>query len=116
VQRLSWFMNHTSASVSAAQLLPFIVTYAVVSTMTSTDPSSFANVDDVQTSRFHLAVSADFSRKVLTGSVEIAFSVAKDVDQVILDSRNLVVKGARFESGPALNVCALPQYGAHCCY
>lgn len=105
-------MNLTSASIPTAQLLPFIVTYAIVSTMTTTDPSSFANVDDVQTSRFHLAVSADFSRKVLTGSMEISFSVGKDVDHVILDSRNLVVKGARLASGSALNVCALSQFGS----
>eukprot|EP01116_Phalansterium_solitarium_P022122 TRINITY_DN7190_c0_g2_i1.p2 TRINITY_DN7190_c0_g2~~TRINITY_DN7190_c0_g2_i1.p2 ORF type:complete len:606 (-),score=250.62 TRINITY_DN7190_c0_g2_i1:216-2033(-) len=53
------------------------------------DPCSLSNIEKVKTESFHLELDVDFEKSVLSGSVLLRFRATQDVDEVVLDTRQL---------------------------
>ena len=74
------------------------------------DPSSYANINDVQTTHLHLDLTVDFTKKVLSGSVTLDLvAVVSDVSNVILDTRYVDVRSVHYGTNTSLKVNILYQ-------
>lgn len=56
------------------------------------DPNSSANFNSFLTTHLHLALSIDFSAKILKGFVEISLKRLDDSQSLVLDVANVAVK------------------------
>jgi len=66
------------------------------------DPASFANLDDVQVSSFHLDLAVDFASKTLKGYVEIKAKALRESSKILLDTRDLAVSKVEDSKGNSL--------------
>ena len=60
--------------------------------LTNMDSHTLSNYHEVQVSHAHLDLAVDFSNKILTGSATLSFSRISESNQLILDTKYLVVK------------------------
>ena len=56
------------------------------------DSHTLSNYHEVKVNHAHLDLAVDFSNRILTGSVTLSFSRISESDQLILDTKYLVVK------------------------
>ncbi|KAJ3285879.1 putative leukotriene A-4 hydrolase (LTA-4 hydrolase) (Leukotriene A(4) hydrolase) [Borealophlyctis nickersoniae] len=57
------------------------------------DPNSYANTDKVKVTHLHLALAADFDRRILHGHVDVTAKIVKGApDELVLDASYLNVK------------------------
>ncbi|CAG8605885.1 7975_t:CDS:10 [Paraglomus brasilianum] len=74
------------------------------------DPSSYANINDVQTTHLHLDLTVDFTKKVLSGSVTLDLvAVVSDVSNVILDTRHVDVRSVHYGTNTSLKFSLDPD-------
>lgn len=68
---------------------------------TRTDPHSFANLESLVTRHLHLNLTADFSKRILAGSVKLSLDVVQDkVEEAVLDSKLLDIESVSVNSAP----------------
>mmetsp|Transcript_4990 Transcript_4990/g.7554 ORF Transcript_4990/g.7554 Transcript_4990/m.7554 type:complete len:131 (+) Transcript_4990:7-399(+) len=61
------------------------------------DPTSFSNIDQVQTFHIHLDLSPNFETSQFTGSVELSFLVVgENTKTIVLDINKLDIKNVYF--------------------
>uniref|UniRef100_A0A1B0CY80 Peptidase M1 leukotriene A4 hydrolase/aminopeptidase C-terminal domain-containing protein n=1 Tax=Lutzomyia longipalpis TaxID=7200 RepID=A0A1B0CY80_LUTLO len=64
--------------------------------LSSVDPSSFSNADEVITTHVNLDWRVDFQRSVIAGSVEISMKIiSSQIDQIFLDVSDLKIDSAK---------------------
>lgn len=66
------------------------------------DPNSFANTENYIVDHVHLDLTVDFDAKLLTGQAILTFKVKAASDEIIVDTRNLEIKGVTDRSGTPL--------------
>ncbi|KAI9598489.1 peptidase family M1-domain-containing protein [Syncephalis fuscata] len=67
------------------------------------DPNSFANVEQIQTRHIHLELEVDFKRHTLIGQARLQLeAITDDVTKVVLDTRALKISGVQLanHTGP----------------
>ena len=86
-------------SVPVEVLLP-LYTFAAFSTTMARDPTSLSNSFELTVTSMHMSLSADFTRHVLAGFVDLTAKAQHDgVATLVLDTRALTIK--RASSGDA---------------
>ncbi|TNV81734.1 hypothetical protein FGO68_gene11354 [Halteria grandinella] len=63
----------------------------------SMDPSSYANVDVIQTYDFTLTVDVSFDQQVIKGSNILTLRAIQDVSEIVLDYQGLVIESASYQ-------------------
>lgn len=80
------------------------------------DPNSYARPDHAAVQELHLDWQVDFTRKVVIGSVLLTVKCVEDAQELILDTRDLVIKGVKdVATGEAVTYTlgeAHPNFGA----
>lgn len=62
----------------------------------SMDPSSYANVDVIQTYDFYLNVDVSFDQQLIRGSNVLTLRAIQDVSEIVLDYQGLVIESASY--------------------
>ncbi|RKP23183.1 leukotriene A4 hydrolase [Syncephalis pseudoplumigaleata] len=88
--------------------------------VSSVDPNSFANLDQLHTQHVHLDLAVDFQRRELAGKARVRLvAVASDVTKAVLDTRALHIDDVQLAGHSAPVEYALkdahPIYGSALC-
>ena len=67
------------------------------------DESTYANIDDIITTHFHLDLTVDFNVKKLYGIITLNMKTLKDTENIILDCQGVDVSGILDGNGNTLN-------------
>lgn len=70
--------------------------------MTDLDPTSYANPQSVVTTHIHLDWDINFSETKLEGNVELSLQAQEDIDQITLDTRDLLISNINGSDGKSL--------------
>ena len=76
--------------------------------MACLDPHSYYDDAQPRTARWHIALAADFGRKVLEGSITL-FLAQPGTGPMDLDTRGLEIRGARTEDGQIIPFVLHPE-------
>ncbi|MEM8962271.1 MAG: M1 family metallopeptidase [Acidobacteriota bacterium] len=105
-------MNRISLAAGTASLLMLLVLAACGDTrtaaptsdnstpaapMTTTDPHSYANFDQVAVSHLSLDIDVDFERSVLDGTASLTLTHHADATELVLDTRDLDIHAVRLD-------------------
>ncbi|CDW80710.1 peptidase family m1 containing protein [Stylonychia lemnae] len=62
--------------------------------VSSIDPSSYANVEVIQTTNFDLDITVDFNQKSVYGTNLLSMKALRDTSEIILDTQGIIIKDA----------------------
>ncbi len=65
------------------------------------DVHSFAQPNEARVTDVAVDLDADFARKVLSGTATLTIETAPDADEIILDTRDLTIRGVTVDGQPA---------------
>ncbi|XP_059059571.1 leukotriene A-4 hydrolase-like isoform X2 [Achroia grisella] len=83
--------------------------------LSSLDPSSFSQPDLAVIKHVSLILNVDFEKKVLDGSAVVNFDVLQDIEELILDVRNITIEKIELEDGTPLRYKVddeVPNFGS----
>ena len=68
----------------------------------SRDGSSFANIDTIQSTHFHLDITVDFATKTIYGNTTINLTAVRDASEIVLDYQGINILNVWDENGKVL--------------